>query len=187
MKQLSLLIIGYLCQLSDLFLPSPKDVQPIDHISEVYVWGCGGNGKLGSLLGNGRIESPTLNPNFTAHNPKLILPGSSMTAILADDGSMYSCGKGEYGRLGIGPLTETRELIQLPFNGVSIIQVSVSSGSYGHGLAVDENRCVWSWGDGDYGKLGHGNTDQCPRPKQLTFFQNIPAQKLLVVQNILLL
>ena len=31
---------------------------------------------------------------------------------------------------------------------------------------------VWSWGDGDYGKLGRGGSDSCKSPKLVEKFQN---------------
>ncbi len=32
---------------------------------------------------------------------------------------------------------------------------------------------VWSWGDGDYGKLGHGGSDGCKAPKVIDKLQSL--------------
>ena len=44
-------------------------------------------------------------------------------------------------------------------------QVSSSKGSDGHTLAVTDAGELYSWGDGDYGKLGHGNSSTQKSPK----------------------
>lgn len=52
-----------------------------------------------------------------------------------------------------------------------IVQVATSCGSDGHSLALAESGEVFSWGDGDYGKLGHGNSDKQKRPRQIEALQ----------------
>ena len=34
----------------------------------------------------------------------------------------------------------------------------IISGSDGHTIALTKDGCAYSWGDGDYGKLGHGSS-----------------------------
>lgn len=53
------------------------------------------------------------------------------------------------------------------YAGYVIRSVVSSCGSDGHSLALAESGEVFSWGDGDYGKLGHGNSDRQRRPKQI--------------------
>lgn len=34
-------------------------------------------------------------------------------------------------------------------------------------MAITDDDCVWSWGDGDYGKLGRGGSDGCQKPLRI--------------------
>lgn len=54
-----------------------------------------------------------------------------------------------------------------PMPGYVVTQLATSCGSDGHSLALTESGEVFSWGDGDYGKLGHGNSDRQRRPRQI--------------------
>lgn len=47
-------------------------------------------------------------------------------------------------------------------------KLSSSKRSDGHTLALTEEGTVYSWGDGDYGKLGHGNCLTQKQPKLIT-------------------
>lgn len=82
------------------------------------------------------------------------------------DGSVRACGKGSYGRLGLGDSNNQSTLKKLTFEPHrSIKKVSSSKGSDGHTLAFTTEGEVFSWGDGDYGKLGHGNSSTQKYPK----------------------
>ena len=85
---------------------------------------------------------------------------------MSADGSVKACGKGSYGRLGLGDSNNQsmpKKLVLEPPR--SMRKVSSSKGSDGHTLAVTGEGEVFSWGDGDYGKLGHGNSATQKYPK----------------------
>ena len=52
-------------------------------------------------------------------------------------------------------------LLRFSFN---VSQVAVNSGGK-HCLALSMEGEVYSWGEGDDGKLGHGNKTSCDRPR----------------------
>lgn len=81
-------------------------------------------------------------------------------------GDVYSCGEGSNGRLGHGNSDDMFGLnLVTSLRGFRIVQVSCSVGEGGHVLAVAASGEIFSWGDGEYGKLGHGTTDRVRRPK----------------------
>ncbi len=47
-------------------------------------------------------EAPTLIPSLQSFRATAVSGGGWHTIILTDDGCVYACGKGEYGRLGLG-------------------------------------------------------------------------------------
>lgn len=55
--------------------------------------------------------------------------------------------------------------------GYVVIQLVTSCGSDGHSMALTETGEVFSWGDGDFGKLGHGNSERQRRPKLIEALQ----------------
>lgn len=78
--------------------------------------------------------------------------GQYCTFIVHKDGSMSACGKGSYGRLGVGNSANQPRPKKLTFNSPrlrpSISCVVSSKGSDGHSLALTTDGRVYSWGDG---------------------------------------
>ena len=57
------------------------------------------------------------------------------------------------------PLSLQVEVLQ----GHRVVDVACGSGD-AQTLCLTEDDTVWSWGDGDYGKLGRGGSDGCKAP-----------------------
>lgn len=101
-----------------------------------------------------------------------IICGQNCTFVIQASGTVLACGDGTYGRLGHGNSDHLRSLAVISaLQGFMIIQVATSCGSDGHSLALAESGEVFSWGDGDYGKLGHGNCDKQKKPRQIKALQ----------------
>lgn len=70
---------------------------------------------------------------------------------------VYATGYGAGGRLGIGGVdsVSTPTLLE-SIQHIVIVKVAVNSGGK-HCLCLTADGDVYSWGEGDDGKLGHGN------------------------------
>nr|CAH7744986.1 unnamed protein product [Callosobruchus chinensis] len=131
--------------------------------SEVYIWGSNSSYQLAE--GNQElILLPTKSKTF--QQVQQMEAGQYCTFAVHKDGHVTACGKGSYGRLGLGETANqsTPKRIHLEH---PVRQLSSSKGSDGHTLALTEEGWVYSWGDGDYGKLGHGNCVTCKTPERI--------------------
>ena len=164
-------ILAFIDRISSSYLPDTMATKQVNKSSEptsVYMWGSDSNGQLVNIASSTSVNEPTFCSAISSHNPIQIELGSHCTTILSEDGMVYACGKGEYGRLGVGSTESKTSLTPLTvFKEQFIRKIATSRNSYGHGLAIDGNNEIWSWGDGDYGKLGHGDTSQCNVPKKI--------------------
>ncbi|KAM9841857.1 putative E3 ubiquitin-protein ligase HERC1 [Aulostomus maculatus] len=136
--------------------------------SEVYLWG---NGRYGQLAGMGT------NPMMPTPAPSLlqtqqVVCGQNCTFLVQSNGTVLAVGEGQYGRLGQGNSDDLYvPTIICAFQGYVVTQLVTSCGSDGHSMALTETGEVFSWGDGDFGKLGHGNSERQRRPKQIEALQ----------------
>lgn len=86
---------------------------------------------------------------------------------------MYTWGLGEYGRLGHGDnFTQLKPKIVQALLGHRVIQVACGSRD-AQTLALTEDGFVFSWGDGDFGKLGRGGSEGCFIPHQVERLNNV--------------
>ena len=70
---------------------------------------------------------------------------------------VYSCGEGTNGRLGVGGYSDvnTSKLL-MELSTYVVRKVAVNTGGR-HAMALTADGKVFSWGDGEYGQLGHGD------------------------------
>ena len=84
--------------------------------------------------------------------------GSKSLFAVSHDGKVFACGESTNGRLGLGPTTGN---VSLPRQIETLSQfivhkVAVHSGGR-HTMALTIEGKLFSWGEGEDGKLGHGN------------------------------
>eukprot|EP01132_Coremiostelium_polycephalum_P009133 gene9133-11190_t len=134
----------------------------------LMTWGSASNGKLGF-----KVESkdqsqatPERLPNFNISDIVSISSGSYFSAALTENGDVYMWGRGSIKNppiptLGIDQTTDQL----LPIKVDSLTDIMVISLGFYHSAAVKSNGELLTWGCGEDGQLGHGDTQNQIFPK----------------------
>lgn len=122
----------------------------------IYGWGHNHRGQLGGVEG-AKVKVPSPCHALSALRPLQICGGEQTLFLVTGDGKVYATGYGAGGRLGIGGIDSvTNPTLLESIQHIFIKKVAVNSGGK-HCLALSSEGDVYSWGEGDDGKLGHGN------------------------------
>lgn len=142
-----------------------------DGTSKVLVWGLNDKEQLGGIKGS-KVKVPTYSHGLSQLKPIHIAGGSKSLFIVSQDGKVYACGEGTNGRLGLGHNNSnvpTPKLVPV-LNRYVVKKVAVHSGGK-HAMALTLDGKVFSWGEGEDGKLGHGNRLTFEKPKIINTFR----------------
>lgn len=90
--------------------------------------------------------------------------GSGHTVVLSTEGEVMTWGRGDDGRLGHGT-SHWKYVPRITQSLAGQVVTMVTCGSY-HTAAVSDG-CLYTWGGGMYGKLGHGNEAGHSTPKRV--------------------
>lgn len=134
--------------------------------SQVYVWGLNDKEQLAGLKGS-KVKVPVFSTILSNFKPLHIAGGSKSLFVVSQDGNLYACGEGTNGRLGLGHNNNVSTPQQVPvINQYIVKKVAVHSGGK-HALAITLDGKIFSWGEGEDGKLGHGNRLTLEKPKMI--------------------
>ena len=125
----------------------------------LWTWGAGNYGQLG---GNQYINQSTPVTTFAGGtNWKQVSGGRLHSAAIKTDGTLWTWGKGTYGRLGDNTVTDKSTPVTTFAGGINWKQVS--SGWF-HTAAIKTDGTLWTWGRGGSGQLGTNDTTDRPTP-----------------------
>ncbi len=113
----------------------------------LWTWGNNYSGQLGN--GNTTdYDTPNGTPMQVTSGVKSVAAGPEYTMAIKKDGTLWSWGSNEWGRLGDGTNTDRLAPVQV-MTGVK----SVALGN-GHTLVIKEDGTLWAWGRNSCGQLG---------------------------------
>ena len=143
---------GIVYDFYDVFVPAENFRQPT-----LFVWGRGLSGELGNNAITSRSTPVTTFAGGT--NWKQVAGGSTHTAAIKTDGSLWTWGVNGYGQLGINDTTTRSTPVTTFAGGTNWKQVAVGGGS--HTSAIKTDGTLWTWGFNGYGQLGNfSNTNR---------------------------
>ena len=140
----------------------------ISVIGEIFVWGRGDVNQLGVSF-NSLVKdqlgyfapSPVRVEFFKGKKIKTLACGEDHTLVVDSDGALYSFGWAEDGQLGLPSMWIKDNYMSYSVRRVVYLKhkkiVKVSAGAL-FSIAITERGEIYSWGNGELGQLGLGNT-----------------------------
>ena len=137
----------------------------IDENGPLFGFGSGSSGQLG----NGVLEDDNKPLGINVRAPvRQIAAGWDYTGIVTEAGDLLMCGCGEDGQLGLGDKNNrtTPTLVERAvFDDESVLMVACGTK---HTAVVTEGGGVYTFGNGQYGQLGHGDTQNELVPRRVS-------------------
>jgi len=131
-------------------------------MGEVYTWGEGKFGRLGHGAER-NCHSPRLVESLLGKRPIQIACGGFHSAVVTQDGKMYTFGGGEHGQLGHGDkVNKVKPTLVQALDPIFLQQITCG---WSHSVALTSKGEVYTWGNGDHGKLGHGSGKKVSTPQ----------------------
>ena len=166
---------------------------------ELYTWGVSSAGGTNSISSNAKLGHGK-NFGFT-RTPKRVetLSGISIvhvaitndtTCCVSEDGDLFVFGSNYYGCLGINIdksdeiiLDETNSLYtpaKVSFFAENKLKIAKLACGDAHVIVLTESNQIFTWGSGEYGRLGHGDESDKFMPTEIRFrfnytFKNVFA------------
>ncbi|CAH9076617.1 unnamed protein product [Cuscuta europaea] len=98
-------------------------------------------------------SAPPLHSLKLSHKITEVAAGEAHTLALTADGSVYSWGRGMFGRLGTGSELDQMFPVRVEFGSTAVKIVAIAAGAY-HSLALADDGSIWGWGYNLYDQLG---------------------------------
>ncbi|CAM0901590.1 unnamed protein product [Alopecurus aequalis] len=135
--------------------------------TEVFSWGVESSGRLGHGASTS-IFQPCLLESLSTCNVEIIACGEFHTCAVTATGDLYTWGDGTHnaGLLGHGTTVShwIPKRVSGPLEGLHVS--AVSCGTW-HTALITSSGQLYTFGDGTFGALGHGNRETISYPKEV--------------------
>ena len=131
----------------------------------LFVWGSNSHGELGTGDTDRRL-APTRVAGLPAP-VRQVAAGLYHTGMVTEAGDLLMFGSGELGQLGLGDDDNraTPTLVaRAVFDGEAVLMVAC--GAF-HTVVATEGGGVYTFGNGEYGQLGHGDEENLLAPRRV--------------------
>lgn len=138
----------------------------------IHAWGSNASGQLGNSTTESQVSTPrvlTCDTIFTQ-----VAAGTHAAAGISKDSEVWTWGSNKFGILGLGRedsyRAQTPERVGGILSAVKITEISMDKltqamvGGAEYALALSDTGKVYSWGNCDFGQLGHGSDESSNTP-----------------------
>ncbi|KAM0831587.1 hypothetical protein ACQ4PT_065430 [Festuca glaucescens] len=143
---------------------------------EVFSWGKESGERLGHKAGVG-VSHPEIIDSLAFTRVKTIAFGAKHACALAVSGELYEWGEGAH-RLCLGDDQCHKSQwfpykLYDPLDGISVLKISCGQW---HTAIISSSGQLFTYGDGTFGVLGHGDTKSVARPKEVESLKGVRAK-----------
>ena len=141
--------------------------------SEVYSWGSSRYGCLGKYHKKFQPIPKIIDKDIEGHDFNNIIQvsaGMYLSMALNKDGIVFTWGLGNNGRLGHGDENSVEKPKKIEYFDINKIKIKQISCGDLHCACISTAKELYTFGNGNYGKLGHCNYDHVFTPSKVGFF-----------------
>ncbi|XP_057459832.1 PH, RCC1 and FYVE domains-containing protein 1-like [Actinidia eriantha] len=144
---------------------------------EVFTWGEESGGRLGHGIEKD-FSRPRLVEFLAVTNVDFVACGEYHTCAVSTSGDLYTWGDGAHNAGLLGHGTDVSHWIPKrisgPLEGLQVL--SVACGTW-HSALVTSNGKLFTFGDGTFGVLGHGDRESVPYPREVKLLSGLKSMK----------
>lgn len=166
--------------MEDDTIESSEEIPPSFFFNEVFMWGRGSVGQLGTG-DKKKMKRPTKLKELSHLGIIRFSTGGNHSAGTTGNGSLYVWGCGDSGCLGRGDHTTLAlpRKVLLP----NSLKVSLVACGDQHTCFLSFENDIYSVGSNVYGQLGHGHLNSCSVPKKIDLLDDVRVKKIFCGKN----